>query len=105
MPMRPEITDRDMELRIKGHLYEIEEINDEVIGGQQGLPMAKMGYQTTLMNVAECADADVVDEVATYIKEYIDEYEERPANRKVRRTARTKVTQAEYPANQYLNSA
>ena len=44
MPMQPETTDRDVELRIKGHLYEIQEINDEVIGGQQGWPMAKTGY-------------------------------------------------------------
>jgi hypothetical protein len=94
-----------MELRIKGHLYEIQEINDKMIAEQQGLSMAKMGYQTTLMNVAECTDADVVDEVANYIKEYIDEYEERPPNRKVRRSDRTKVTQAEHPANQYLNAA
>ena len=57
------------------------------------------------MNVAECADADVVDEVAAYIKTYIDNHRERPPNRKVRRTARTKLTQAKYPANQYLNSA
>lgn len=103
--MKEELNDRETELRIKGHLYEIMEVNDDVIGGQQGFHMAEQGYIKTLINVADCADPDAVDEVARYIKEHIRKTEERPANRKVRRTARTVVTEAGYPANRYLNSA
>jgi len=103
--MRPDLRDRDLELRIKGHLYEIQQVNDDQLESRQGYPMAEMGYQTTLLNVADCADADAVDEVAQYIKDYIQEYDERPANRKVRRKARSVVSQAGYPANRYLNAA
>jgi hypothetical protein len=67
--------------------------------------MAEMGYKTTLLNVAECADASAVDEVAAHIKQEILNQGERPANRKVRRTARSIVSQAGYPANNYLNTA
>ncbi|WP_256394192.1 hypothetical protein [Natronoarchaeum rubrum] len=96
---------RRTELLIKGHLYELQEINDEVLGGRQGYPMSEQGYKATLVNVSECADLDVVDEVAEYIKESIQDNGERPKNRKIRRVARTKVTEAGYPANSYLNAA
>lgn len=103
--MKPELTDRDLELRIKGHLYEIREVNDEAIGGQQGLPMAESGYRTTLFNVADCADASAIDEVAAHIKTYIQNHNERPPNREVRRHARSIVSEAGYPATSYLNRA
>lgn len=103
--MRPEINDRDIELRIKGHLYEIQEVNDEYIGSQQGLPMAEAGYKTTLLNVADCADSESIDTVANHIKEFIKDNNERPTNRKIRRYARSVVSKAGYPATSYLNAA
>lgn len=60
--------DRDHELRIKGHLYEITELNDEVLDSRQGFPMSEEGYRKTLKSVAECAGADMVDDVAGHIK-------------------------------------
>lgn len=105
MPARPNLNDHDAELRIKGHLYEIGEVNEQVIGGEQGLPMAVRGYHSTLANVASCSNNEVVDTVASYIKSYIQQREERPPNRKVRRTARSEVTKAGYPSTSYLNSA
>lgn len=103
--MSSEINNRDDELRVKGHLYEIQKVNDDVIGGQQGWPMAEAGYMTTLYNVAECADQEAVDDVAQYIKDYIIEEKDRPANRKVRRNARSIVSQRGFPATKYLNDA
>lgn len=100
-----EINDRDLELRIKGHLYEIREMNEEIIGGEQGYPMAEQGYQTTLQSVASCADKEVLDEVADYIRDEMKQHESRPKNRKVRRTARKLVSQEGYPPDGYLNRA
>lgn len=105
MALRPELNDRSLELRIKGHLHEIEDVNDDVLDSEQGLPMALMGYESTLINVADCADEEVVDEVANYIKDFISEYERRPKNRKIRREARSMVSKAGYPPTPYLNSA
>lgn len=105
MPIEPKIPDRDTELRIKGHLYKIRAVNDEVLGSQQGLPMAEKGYETTLRNVADCADVKSVDKVAAYIKQYIQDRESRPPNRKVRRRARQEVSEAGYPPTSYLNAA
>lgn len=105
MTLRPELNDRSLELRIKGHLHEIEAVNDDVLDNEQGLPMALMGYKSTLFNVADCADEELVDEVANHIKDFIREYERRPKNRKIRRTARSKVSKAGYPPTSYLNSA
>lgn len=96
---------KDIELRVRGHLHEIEEVNDRVIGSQQGLPMAMAGYRKTLAHVAECAGPDEIDAVGDYIKNHIRERVERPANRKVRRQARSVVTEAGYPADDYLNRA
>jgi hypothetical protein len=97
--------DRRAELIVNGHLYEIGQTNDEVLDDRRGYHMAELGYRETLRNVADCADMDQVDAVADWIKEQIETKEERPPNRRVRRTARTIVTEAGYPANQYLNSA
>lgn len=99
------VTNRGLELRVKGHLYEIQEINDEIIEGRQGYPMSEFGYERTLMSVADCADENVIDEVANYIKNQIEANGERPKNRKVRRVARSRVSDAGYPANNYLNTA
>lgn len=95
----------DIEYRIRGHLHEIEEINDEIIGSQQGLPVALKGYQKTLIHVAECAGPDEFDAVADYIKTHIRERVDRPANRKVRREARSVVSAAGEPPDPYLNRA
>lgn len=96
---------RDMELRIHGHLREIGLANDDVIGGRQGFPPAIMGYEKTLRSVATCASETEVDEVADYIKTWIHDQGERPANQTVRRTARTIVSRAGYPADDFLNAA
>lgn len=97
--------DRNVELRIKGHLYEIEEVNDKVIESQQGLPASRAGYTRTLESVARVANAELVDEVAEYIKDFIQDQESRPENQDVRIEARRKVSQAGYPPDPYLNSA
>lgn len=96
---------RDLELRIHGHLREIALVNDDVIGGRQGFPPAIMGYEKTLQSVATCATVDELDEVAQLIKDRIRDHGERPANQIVRRTARTIVSHAGYPADDFLNAA
>jgi len=93
------------DLVIKGHLYEIGEVNDEIIGGRQGYPMSEQGYYRTLKEVADCASLEEVDSIALWIKNQIQRVEERPSNRKVRREAREIVTEAGYPATSYLNRA
>lgn len=103
--MKVEVDDREKVLRVKGHMYEIEKINDSVIGGRQGWPMAEGGYKNTLLSVAGCADKESIDEVAAHIKGKIEKEEERPPNRKIRRIARKVVTEKGYPAAQYLNRA
>lgn len=97
--------DRDAELRVKGHLYEIAKINDQVIGGRQGYHMTEKGYKETLRNVADCADFEIVDDIAEQIKDELRTRGERPKNRRVRRKARSAVTQGGYATNSYLNSA
>lgn len=96
---------RDLELRIRGHLREIEQANDEVIGDRQGLWPAVDGYRQTLESVAECGTVDEVDDIAEHIKDRIVTHEMRPANRKVRRYARKVVSRAGYPADDFLNTA
>lgn len=96
---------RDMELRIHGHLREIRLVNDDVIGSGQGLYPAMTGYERTLNSVAECATAYEVDEIAAYVKDQIQEYSDRPTNRTLRRTARSVVSRAGYPADEFLNKA
>ena len=97
--------DRDVELRIKGHLYEIASVNDEVLGSRQGYPVAEGGYEKTLKSVAAIAGPDFVDEVAEYIKDHIQKRKERPTNQMVRREARSLVSKAGYPPDEYLNAA
>jgi len=97
--------DRGMELRIKGHLFEIEQIDDEIIGNAQGFTSSKNGYRRTLESVAECADEDLVDRVADDIKEHIQLRNERPKNSDVRVDARKLLVDEEILPDQYLNSA
>jgi hypothetical protein len=97
--------DRYLELRIKGHLYEIGEANNEVIDTRQGFPMAKKGYEKTLMSVASCSNPELVDQIANNIKEHIRSHEERPSNRSVRRDARMLLAEEEIAADSYLNNA
>lgn len=97
--------ERDAELRIKGHLYEISSVNDEVLESRQGYPASEEGYRRTLDSVMEIAGTDMMDEVAAYIKEYIQEHQERPANQTVRKEAQSRVSKAGYPADEYLNAA
>lgn len=102
--MEPELG-RGSELRLKGHLYEIRETNDENLDGRQGYPMAETGYERTLREVADCANLSELDAVATRIKEHMRKKNERPANRKIRKEARKIVSEAGYPASAYLNRA
>ena len=97
--------DRDLEIRIKGHLYEIRELNDEVLESRQGFPMSEEGYEKTLRSVAEDAGAKQVDEVAEWIKDWIQSKEKRPPNRNVRREARKIISKGEFVIGEYLNAA
>jgi len=94
--------DRDLELRIKGHLYELGTVNDDVLGTRQGFHSAEQGHASTLESVADCAGADMVDRVAEIIG-HIREREERPTNQSVRREARTLLSEEGYISNRYLN--
>lgn len=96
---------REIELRVRGHLHEIEAVNDDVIGSRQGFPPAIMGYERTLVSVAECATVTEVDKIAEYVKSRIREQCDRPENRTIRRKARSVVSQAGHPADEYLNTA
>jgi len=97
--------DQPVDLIIKGHLYEIGQVNDAVLDGRQGYPMSEKGYHRTLKETSECASIDEVHTVAQRIKDHIQRLEKRPSNRKVRREAREVVTEAGYPATSYLNKA
>ena len=96
--------DRGLELRIKGHLYEIEKLNDDVIESRQGLPMALKGYEKTLQAVAEDATTEHMDEVAEGIKEHIRRNEDRPKNRQIRRDARKSISEDGHVPGKYLNA-
>jgi len=97
--------DRDLELRVKGHLYEIARVNDEVLESKQGFPMAEEGYRKTLESVAECAGPDLVDEVAENIREHIRNRHERPDNQSVRQDARFLLVDEGILPDDYLNRA
>lgn len=97
--------ERALELRIKGQLREIQEANNRAIGSEQGYPPAEKGYTKTLESVAEVADRECLDAVANYIKNYIEEHEERPSNKSVRKETRSVVSAAGYPIDDYLNRA
>ncbi len=96
---------RDLELRIKGHLYEITEVNEEVLGSEQGLPMSVSGYEKTLRSVANCGNSELVDRVAESIKKHIRTHEDRPENQTVRRDARILLTEQGIAPDTYLNRA
>jgi curli biogenesis system outer membrane secretion channel CsgG len=95
---------RDLQLRIKVHLYEIAEVNDDVIESRQGFTAAEGGYQNPLESVADVAVRDLVDDVAEYIKEYIQKKEIRPENNSVRKKARSVVSRARNSPDPYLNA-
>lgn len=96
---------RSEELRIKGHLYEIATVNDEVLESRQGFPIAEEGYRKTLESVATCAGTELLDEVAEGIKEHIRTEEERPENGALRRESRMRLAEEGIVADEYLNSA
>jgi len=97
--------ERDVDLRIKGHLYEIASVNDEVLESRQGFPASERGYRKTLESVVDIAGPDLLDEMAAYIKEYIQDHHERPPNQTVRIEARSLVSKAGHPPDEYLNAA
>jgi hypothetical protein len=97
--------DRDLQLRLKGHLWEIREVNDEVFGSRRGFPAAAMGYEKTFESVADVGGRELLDEVASFVKDHIREQEDRPSNNTVRREARSMVSKAGYPPDEYLNAA
>ena len=97
--------DRDVELLINGHLYEITTTDDKVIGNRQGFPASETGYRKTLESVADIAGTELIYEVAEYIKEHIETHQERPSNQNVRQKARSIVSKAGYPDDEYLNAA
>lgn len=104
-PIRVLNMNRSLELRVKGHLYEIAAVNDEVLDTRQGLPMAEKGYWRTLTSVADCASAEMVDGVAESIKEHIRTEGNRPDNRSVRRDARMRIAEEGIVPDTYLNKA
>jgi len=97
--------ERDIELRMKGHLYEVATIDDKIIGNRQGFHSAEQGYLKTLTSVVEIAGSDLMDTVAEDIKKHIEEHHQRPKNQSVRREARSLVSKAGYPPDAYLNAA
>jgi len=101
----PHTVNRSLELRIKGHLYEISTIDDEAIDSKQGFHIAESGYRKALESVAECAGTELVDEIAAEIKEQIRTENERPRNQSVRRDARLLLAENEIVADEYLNQA
>lgn len=102
---RPHVVNRSLELRIKGHLYEISSIDDEAIESKQGFHMAEDGYRKTLESVADCAGTELVDEIADRIKDQIRTDNERPRNQSVRRDARMLLAENDIVADEYLNKA
>ena len=105
IPFNVNPMDRDADLRIKGHLYEIATIDDETIGNRQGFHAAETGYRKTFESVLDVSGIEMVDEVAEYIKDHIRSHEERPANQTVRKEARLRVSKAGDPPDEYLNAA
>jgi len=96
---------RDAELRVKGHLYELDKLDDEHVDTKQGFHSAEKGYSRTLESVADCAELEMVDIVAENIKEHIRIEGERPDNKSVRRDARMLLSEEGFVADEYLNRA
>ena len=97
--------ERNIELRIKGHLYEIATVDKKIIGNGQGFHSAEQGYLKTLTSVAEIAGPELMDTVAERIKQHIGDRQERPPNQSVRKDARILVSEAGYSPDKYLNLA
>jgi hypothetical protein len=95
--------DRDTELRVKGHLYELDKLDDEYLDTKQGFHSAEQGYAKTLESVAQCAGTEMVDLVADKVKEHIRSEGERPDNKSVRRDARMLLSEEGFVADEYLN--
>lgn len=96
---------RDAELRVKGHLYELDKLDDEYLDSKQGFHSAEQGYAKTFESVAACAGTEMVDRVAENIKEHIRSEQERPANKSVRRDARMLLSEEGFVPDEYLNKA
>jgi len=86
-------------------LYEIESVNDEVLESRQGFPASERGYRKTLESVVDIAGPDLMDDMAAYIKEYIQDHYALPPNQIVRIEARSRVSKAGHPPDEYLNAA
>lgn len=104
---RSGVTDvnRELELRIKGHLYELDKLDTEYVDTKQGFHSAEQGYSRTLESVADCAGTEMVDRVAENIKEHIRNEGERPDNKSIRRDARMLLSEEGIVADEYLNRA
>lgn len=96
---------RDAELRVKGHLYELDKLDDEHVDTKQGFHSAEQGYSRTLESVEDCAGIELVDRVAENIKEHIRSEGERPDNKSVRRDARMLLSEEGFVPDEYLNKA
>lgn len=49
----PGTIDRELQLRLKGHLWEMAGVNAEVLDSRQGFPAAIRGYEKTFESVAD----------------------------------------------------
>ena len=96
---------RDAELRVKGHLYELDKLDDEHLDTKQGFRSAEQGYSRTLESVADCAGTEMVDLVAENIKNHIRSEGERLDNKSVRQDARMLLSEEGFVADEYLNKA
>jgi hypothetical protein len=97
--------DQSVELRIKGHLYEILEANDAVIESRQGLHVSLNAYQKTLESVAKSGDLELVDEVAGDIKDRLKETGDRPSNQEMRKEGRARLAEQDIVPDDYLLNA
>ena len=101
-PSIDEIEERELGLRIRGHIDEIDEYNDKYIGHRQGYPMSRKYYLSSLSAVAFCTrDQQVIDKVANYIKGQFEK-SDRPSSRKVRRNARKIVETEGHQPHEFL---
>lgn len=103
IPSLDNVNDKDLRLRIRGHLDEIDEYNQKYIGNEQGYPMSRESYTWTLSATAVCTkDREVVDKVAEYIKDQFQR-RDRPSSRKVRRNARRIVEGNGYDPHEFID--
>jgi gas vesicle protein len=97
--------ERSVELRIKGHLYEIREANDAIVESRQGLHVSLNAYKKTLESVAKSGDVELVDDVAGDIKDRLKETGDRPSNQEMRKEARTLLAEQDIVPDDYLLNA